>query len=105
LPKKRRNRGRAKGAKGHAELIQCDSCGAWVPRDKAIRVTKTVSPVDPQLAKELAKKGTIILKSVVTKSYCVKCAVYMGLRSQRAKEERKKNFIRLVTLKVFFVHS
>jgi Ribosomal protein S26 len=90
LTKKRRNRGRAKGAKGHAELVQCDGCGGWVPRDKAIRVTRTVSPVDPQLERELAKKGTAILKTTVVKNYCVKCAVYMGLRSQRAREERKQ---------------
>jgi small subunit ribosomal protein S26e len=90
LPKKRKNRGRAKGSKGHAELVQCDGCGAWVPRDKVVRLTRVVSPVDPQLARELTKKGTVILKSTVTKNYCVKCAVYMGLRSQRSRDERKR---------------
>ncbi|MCL5788272.1 MAG: 30S ribosomal protein S26e [Candidatus Marsarchaeota archaeon] len=89
MTKKRKNRGRAKGSKGHAESVQCDGCGGWVPRDKAIRVTRTISPVDPQLARELTKRGTVVLKSTVVKSYCVRCAVYMGIRSPRSRDERK----------------
>ncbi len=92
LTKKRKNRGRAKGSKGHAELVQCDGCGGWVPRDKAIRVTRTTSPVDPQLARELIKRGTTILKTTVVKNYCVRCAVYMGIRSQRSRDDRKREF-------------
>ncbi|MEM0084554.1 MAG: 30S ribosomal protein S26e [Candidatus Methanomethylicia archaeon] len=89
MPKKRKSRGRGKGQKGKESRVQCDSCGAWVPRSKAKRITTYVSPVDPQLAKELEKKGTIIAKYPVTKTYCISCAVYRGLVKVRAEEERK----------------
>jgi len=89
LPKKRKSRGRGKGQKGREPRVQCDSCGAWVPRSKAKRITTYASPVDPQLAKELEKKGTVIAKYPVTKTYCISCAIYRGLVKVRAEEERK----------------
>ena len=60
MPKKRESRGRRKGDKGKSKMIQCDNCGRLVPEDKAICVTRNYSPVDPQLAAELEKKGAII---------------------------------------------
>ena len=90
MPKKRKSRGRSKGAKGKSALIQCDSCGAWVPEDKAITITRMYSPVDPQLAKELEKRGAIIARYPVTKHYCVSCAISLGIIKVRPKEERKK---------------
>ena len=88
MPKKRKSRGRSKGAKGRDSLVYCDGCGRPVPRGKAIRVTRPVSIVDPQLRKELEKAGALIAKSVVTKTLCVSCAVYQGVRKVRAREER-----------------
>ncbi len=90
LPKKRRNRGRAKGDKGRSARVQCDGCGAWIPRDKAIKVTKPVPIVDPQLARELRKRGAMISKRVVTKYLCVSCAIFQGVVKVRSEEERKK---------------
>ncbi len=90
MPKKRKNRGRHKGSKGHVDTVQCDNCGRMIPRDKAICVTKMWSPVDPQLARELEKKGAIIMKYPVTKCYCVSCAIYYGIVRVRPEEERKK---------------
>ncbi|HID41127.1 MAG TPA: 30S ribosomal protein S26e, partial [Pyrodictium sp.] len=49
MPKKRQNRGRHKGSKGHTRTVQCDNCGRIIPRDKAICVTRWYTPVDPQL--------------------------------------------------------
>jgi small subunit ribosomal protein S26e len=89
MPKKRKSRGRSKGDKGKSSRIQCDGCGAWVPRDKVIKVTKPVSIIDPQLAKELTKQGAQIYKRVVTKYYCVSCAIFQRVVKVRAKEERK----------------
>ena len=60
-----------------------------VPRDKAVCVTKMYTPVDPQLAKELEKKGAIIARYPVTKCYCISCAVYLGIRKVRPESERK----------------
>jgi len=89
MPKKRESRGRRKGDKGKARVIQCDNCGRLVPEDKAICVTRTYSPVDPQLAAELEKKGAIIPRYPVTKCYCISCAIHYGLVKIRAEEERK----------------
>ncbi len=89
MPKKRKSRGRHKGAKGHTDTVQCDNCGRLIPRDKAIRVMRTYSPVDPQLARELEKKGAIIMRYPVEKFYCVSCAIHYGIVKVRPEEERK----------------
>lgn len=89
MPKKRKSRGRNKGSKGQSSRVQCDACGAWVPRDKAIKVTKPVSIVDPQLARELTKQGAFIYRRIVTKNYCISCAIYQRVVKVRSKGERK----------------
>ncbi len=89
MPKKRQNRGRHKGAKGRVGVVQCDNCGRIVPRDKAICIKTYYSPVDPQLARELEKKGAIIMKYPVEKCYCISCAVHYGLVRPRPREARK----------------
>ena len=60
-----------------------------MPRDKAIKVTKPVSLVDPQLAKDLIKQGALIFRRIVTKNYCVKCAISKRVVKVRAKDERR----------------
>ncbi|ADG91584.1 30S ribosomal protein S26e [Thermosphaera aggregans] len=89
MPKKRESRGRHKGDKGKVEIVQCDNCGRRVPSDKAICVTRMYSPVPPQLAEELEKKGAVIQRYPVTKCYCVSCAIHYGIVKVRAEEERK----------------
>ncbi len=89
MPKKRKSRGRSKGTKGRTELVECDNCGALVPRDKIKRVTVRVSPVDAQLAKELKAKGAYISSYTTVKNYCVSCAVHYGIVKVRSREERK----------------
>ncbi|MEM1919115.1 MAG: 30S ribosomal protein S26e [Desulfurococcaceae archaeon] len=90
MPKKRQSRGRRKGSKGSISVVPCDQCGRLVPEDKIIVVTRMHSPVDPQLAQELEKKGAIIMRYPVTKKYCISCAIFLGLIKVRAEEERKK---------------
>lgn len=89
MPKKRRSRGRSKGGKGRTELVQCTNCGMLIPRDKAKRVTKYVSLVDPVLARELRSHGAQIAKQKVVKYYCVSCAVHFGVVKVRSKDERR----------------
>ncbi|MET1102036.1 MAG: 30S ribosomal protein S26e [Pyrodictiaceae archaeon] len=89
MPKKRQNRGRHKGSKGHVDYVHCDNCGRLIPKDKAICVTRWYTPVDPQLARELEKKGAIIMKYPVTKCYCVSCAIHYGIVKVRPEHERK----------------
>ncbi len=89
MPKKRKNRGRKKGGKGKEPLVQCDACGALLPRSKAVKVTRRKLPVDPQLAKELRDSGAIIPSYPVTKYLCINCAIYQGVIKIRSREERK----------------
>ena len=89
MPKKRESRGRHKGGKGKVGTVQCDNCGRVIPADKAVCVTRMYSPVDPQLARELEKKGAMISKTLVTKYLCVSCAIFQGVRKVRPEEERK----------------
>jgi len=89
MAKKRKSRGRGKGGKGRSDLVQCYNCGALVPRDKAIKVEKPVSLVDPVLARELKKSGTILPKITTVRYLCVSCAIHFGVVRVRAKEERK----------------
>jgi small subunit ribosomal protein S26e len=89
MPKKRRSSGRSKGGKGRAGAVQCSQCGKRVPRDKAKRVTKPVSLVGYQIAKELRSQGAIIPRQRVTKYYCVSCAVHRGVVTIRSKSRRR----------------
>ncbi|MCD6510326.1 MAG: 30S ribosomal protein S26e [Thermoprotei archaeon] len=89
MPKKRKSRGRKKGDKGKEPYVQCDKCGALVPRSKAVRISTWSTPVDPQLAKELRAQGAIIPRYKVTKNYCIRCAIHYGLIKIRPEEERK----------------
>jgi len=90
LPKKRKSRGRHKGGKGKEYMVQCDECGALIPRSKAVKLTRPVTVVDPQLARELRRRGAIIPRYRVTKYYCIRCAVHRGIIRIRPEEERKK---------------
>ena len=90
MPVKRKSRGRSKGGKGKGSLVQCQSCGQTVPRDKAKRVSKRISMVDYVLSKELRQKGAYIASPVTTKYYCVSCAVHRGVVKVRSKTERKR---------------
>jgi small subunit ribosomal protein S26e len=93
MPVKRKSRGRAKGGKGRSELIHCDNCKALIPRDKAIKVTRPYSIVSGDLARELKQKGAYIAQTMVTKYYCVSCAIHFGIVKVRAKEERKPKLV------------
>lgn len=86
---KRKNRGRSKGQKGRGDIVQCSGCGELVPRDKAKKVTRRISVVDPALARELKQKGAYISSRVETFYYCVSCAIFRGIVKIRAREERK----------------
>ena len=94
MPVKRKIRGRRKGDKGKEGLVQCDNCGAFVPRSKIQRVTRRVSLVRGDLARELKEKGAYIAENVVVKNLCISCAIHYGVLKVRARKARKaKPFI------------
>ena len=89
MPFKRKNRGRAKGGKGHTDYVQCSMCGGLVPRDKAKKVTSSCSFVDPQLSRELRAQGAFIATSRTMKYYCISCAIHRRVVRVRSGEDRK----------------
>ncbi|MHA1372282.1 MAG: 30S ribosomal protein S26e, partial [Promethearchaeota archaeon] len=74
MAKKRKSGGRRKS--GTTGRVQCSQCGRFIPRDKAKIITKRVPVVDFKIEKELRDQGTILPKRVVSKIYCVSCAVH-----------------------------
>jgi small subunit ribosomal protein S26e len=88
MGQKRKSRGRSKGHKGRSGMIQCDSCGSLVPRDKAKTVTKYSSLVDRSLSKELRDQGAFIPRNKIEKHYCISCAVHRRVVKVRAKDKR-----------------
>ncbi len=89
MPKKRKNRGRKLGGSGHERIVQCYQCGRAIPADKAVKVTRWVSPVGGSLGKDLERQGAYISKRLETRYYCISCAVYLGIVKPRAEEERR----------------
>ncbi len=89
MPKKRKSRGRAKGSAGKKSIVQCSGCGKLVPRDKAKRVTKYKSLVDPMIGRELRQQGAYIPRTKETRLYCINCAVHRNVVRVRSKDDRK----------------
>ena len=89
MAKKRKSSGRAKGSKGRSALVECSQCGQRVPRDKAKKVTRFVTLVEPTLARELRQGGTFLPRTKILKYYCVSCAVHARISKVRAREERR----------------
>ncbi len=91
MAKKRKSRGRHKGAKGSEDRVQCDKCGALIPRSKAVKVSVWSLPIDPKLARELKAKGAILPRYKIVKNYCIRCAIHYGIIRIRSWKERKKH--------------
>ena len=89
MPKKRKSGGRKGGSKGQKGKIQCAKCGRVVPSDKAKKISKWVSLVEPQIARELRQSGAYIPRQRVTQSYCISCAIHLGSVKIRSREDRK----------------
>ncbi len=89
MARKRRSRGRSKGSKGRQETVVCCKCKRLIPRDKAKKVTRWISYVDPYTRRLLEQSGAIIPKRKVVEYYCISCAIHYGLVKIRSKEERK----------------
>lgn len=94
MPIKRKSRGRSKGGKGRSDLVQCSSCGALVPSDKAKKVSRPVTLVEPILARELRQQGAYLPTHVQMKYYCISCAVHRGVTKVRSRDDRRSSFRR-----------
>ena len=63
-----------KGNRGKSQRVQCDSCGALIPRNKSIRVRKHALPIDRNLYDTLRKMNASIHIGMVIVLYCLSCA-------------------------------
>ena len=90
MGKKRRNSGRTGSSKGRSKLVQCTKCHASVPRGKAKRVTRRVSFIDPQIAKELRDAGTVMNTNYRQDWLCISCAIHNHKIKIRSKDSRKE---------------
>ena len=90
MPKKRKSGGRKGGSKGQSGRVQCAKCGRIIPADKAKRVSRWVSLVEPTIARELRKTGSYIPRQKVIQNYCISCAVHIGQVKIRSRDDRKE---------------
>lgn len=91
MVKKRKSGGRTGSSSGRDKPIQCASCGRFVPRGKAKRVTKYVSLVDATIGKELREAGAIVPRRQVSTWYCVSCAIHTHRVHIRSDDDRRKH--------------
>ncbi|MHA1916913.1 MAG: 30S ribosomal protein S26e [Candidatus Ranarchaeia archaeon] len=89
MPKKRKSGGRKGGSKGQKGRVQCAKCGRTVPSDKAKKITRWVSLVEPTIARELRQQGAIIPRQKVIENYCISCAIHTGKVKIRSRNDRK----------------
>lgn len=88
MAKKRRNSGHTGSSKGREDTVHCYHCNRLVSRSKAKRVTRRLKYIEPAIAKELKKSGTVLFDDFQTEWLCISCAIHSHRVKIRAKDER-----------------
>ena len=82
MPSKRRNNGRGKKNKGHANVVRCVNCGRCVGKDKAIKRFQMRNIVDGSSKRDIKEnyafdeQSFYLPKIFVKVSYCISCAIH-----------------------------
>ena len=98
MPSKRRNNGRSKKNKGHANIVRCTNCGRCVGKDKAIKRFQMRNMVDLSSKRDIednyAYTNTpfVMPKVYVKLSYCVACAIHARIVRVRSGDDRKVRY-------------
>ena len=103
MPSKRRNSGRNKNNKGHADAVHCSNCCRLVPKDKAIKRFLIKNMVDASSARDIKEvsvynDGTeenqyVMPKLYVKNQYCVSCAIHARIVRVRSGEDRRVRYV------------
>ena len=99
MPSKRRNNGRGKKNKGHANVVNCLNCHRITPKDKAIKRFQMRNIVDGSSKRDIKENYAYddsnfqLPKLYVKQCYCVSCAIHarvVRVRSQTRGDRDKR---------------
>lgn len=88
MAKKRKSGGRKTG---RGRMVSCSRCGRRVPIDKAKKITKRVSIVERDVARDIRKQDGYVSSTYRTAYYCISCAVASHIVDIRASNMRDSN--------------
>jgi len=101
MPKKRRNNGRNKNNKGHADAVHCTNCYRLVGKDKAIKRFVIKNMVDASSKRDIEEASAYtdkdepytMPKLYVKNQYCVACAIHARIVRARSADEKRVRYV------------